>query len=198
MRSFLRADPDVIMVGEMRDHETASMAVEASLTGHLVLSTLHTNNAPETITRLLDMGLDPFSFADSLIAIVAQRLTRTLCVSCREHGPASPEDRAEIVAACGADGLVEHFGIAPEGPAKLWSAKGCSACNGTGYKGRLALHEVLVTTPAMRSAIGRRAPVAEIRAMAVEGGMTTLLIDGVAKVLRGQTDMKQVLAVASR
>ena len=198
MRSFLRADPDVIMVGEMRDHETATMAVEASLTGHLVLSTLHTNNAPETITRLLDMGLDPFSFADSLIAIVAQRLTRSLCLSCREQGPATAEDRAELVAACGAEQLVERFGIAPEGPAKLWYAKGCGACNGTGYKGRVALHEVLVTTPAMRNAIGRRAPVSEIRAMAIEGGMTTLLIDGVAKVLRGQTDMKQVLAVASR
>ena len=198
MRSFLRADPDVIMVGEMRDHETASTAVEASLTGHLVFSTLHTNNAPETITRLLDMGLDPFSFADSLVAILAQRLARGLCPICREHVPSTAEHRSELAAACGDATLAARFGVEAGGPSHVWVAKGCEACRGTGYKGRIAIHELLVATPELRNAIGRRAPVSEIRAMAIDGGMTTLLLDGVGKVLRGHTDMKQVLAVASR
>jgi len=198
MRAFLRADPDVIMVGEMRDQETANIAVEASLTGHLVVSTLHTNSAPETITRLIDMGLDPFSFADALLGILAQRLARSLCKQCREqYSPEKPE-LEELGHVYGVERFQkllkeEHpFGL------KLWKAVGCSACSQSGYKGRLGLHELLVTTDALKQAVQKKAPVDEVRVLAREGGMTTLLEDGIQKVLAGQTDLKQVLAVCSR
>jgi type II secretory ATPase GspE/PulE/Tfp pilus assembly ATPase PilB-like protein len=198
MRAFLRADPDVIMVGEMRDQETASTAVEASLTGHLVMSTLHTNSAPETITRLLDMGLDPFTFGDSLLAIVAQRLTRTLCAKCRTTEKGSAEDFAELVRAYDEATLASTFNVEYGPGFRVWRPKGCEACSNTGYKGRLALHEVLVTTNEIRALIARKAPVEEIRKAACATGMTTLLQDGAAKVIAGQTDMKQVLAVCSK
>ncbi|CAN5925617.1 ATPase, T2SS/T4P/T4SS family [soil metagenome] len=198
MRAFLRADPDVIMVGEMRDHETASTAVEASLTGHLVLSTLHTNTAPETITRLLDMGLDPFSFGDSLVAIVAQRLTRSLCVKCRSSERGSDADFAELRRGFDEETLATQFHTSFGPDFRVWRARGCEACASTGYKGRLALHEVLVSNDAIRSLIAQRAPVDAIRKAACEAGMTTLLQDGVAKVIAGQTDMKQVLGVCSK
>ena len=198
MRAFLRADPDVIMVGEMRDQETASIAVEASLTGHLVVSTLHTNSAPETITRLIDMGLDPFSFADALLGILAQRLARSLCKQCREqYAPEKPEVE-ELGQLYGEEPFQkllkeEHtFGL------KLWRAVGCAACAQSGYKGRLGLHELLVTNDPLKHAVQKKAPVAEVRALARQGGMTTLLEDGIQKVLAGQTDLKQVLAVCSR
>ncbi|MDB4942720.1 MAG: type secretion system protein [Labilithrix sp.] len=197
MRSFLRADPDVIMVGEMRDHETASTAVEASLTGHLVLSTLHTNSAPETITRLLDMGLDPFSFADSLLAVLAQRLTRSLCKKCRVQEPGTETDFAEMLRGYDELTLAEQFGIVRES-FLVWRAVGCEACESSGYKGRLALHELLVTDDAMKTDIGKRASVDTIRRGAIALGMTTLLQDGIAKAIAGQTDMKQVLAVCSK
>lgn len=197
MRAFLRADPDVIMVGEMRDRETADTAVEASLTGHLVLSTLHTNSAPETITRLLDMGLDPFGFADSLLAILAQRLVRSLCVVCREPRRREAGDISELAAAYGdtEDALARDFALNLE-ELRLYRAKGCEACGGTGYKGRIAIHELLVVDAAIRAAISRRAPAAEVRQLAVARGMKPLLADGVAKVLAGSTDMTQVLSVA--
>ena len=198
MRAFLRADPDVIMVGEMRDLETASTAIEASLTGHLVFSTLHTNSAPETVTRLLDMGLDPFSFGDSLVAVLAQRLARSLCMQCRERVPGTAEDFGEFAAAYGEEALSTDFGIAFGSEFRVWRAKGCDACGGTGYKGRLALHELLIADTELRHAIARKAPVAEIRRLAVERGMKTLLADGVAKAIAGATDLKQVLAVASK
>ena len=198
MRAFLRADPDVIMVGEMRDLETAGTAVEASLTGHLVLSTLHTNSAPETITRLIDMGLDPFSFADALLGILAQRLARGLCKQCREQYTPSAGELDEMAAAYGAEAFAallqeEHaFGV------KLWRAPGCQACTQSGYKGRVALHELLVGSDDLKRCIQRKAPIDEIRKVAADAGMITLLQDGVRKVLAGLTDIKQVLAVCSR
>jgi type II secretory ATPase GspE/PulE/Tfp pilus assembly ATPase PilB-like protein len=198
MRAFLRADPDVIMVGEMRDQETANIAVEASLTGHLVVSTLHTNSAPETITRLIDMGLDPFSFADALLGILAQRLARALCKQCREQYTPSKAEVEELGAVYGSERFEklmkeEHaFGL------KLWKAVGCGACGQSGYKGRLGLHELLVANDALKHAVQKKAPVDEMRRLAREGGMTTLLEDGIQKVLAGQTDLKQVLAVCSR
>ncbi len=198
MRAFLRADPDVIMVGEMRDHETASTAIEASLTGHLVMSTLHTNSAPETITRLLDMGLDPFSFGDSLIAIVAQRLTRSLCLKCRASERGSREDFDELTRAFDEETLANVFETRFGPDFRVWRAKGCEACGNSGYKGRLALHEVLTTSDEIRALIAHKSPVEAIRKSACQGGMTTLLQDGVAKVLGGQTDMKQVLSVCSK
>ncbi len=197
MRAFLRADPDVIMVGEMRDEETASTAIEASLTGHLVVSTLHTNSAPETITRLIEMGLDPFSFSDALIAILAQRLARALCKSCREQYLGSKEEYDEMARAYEPEARATKVGAF--GPAfKLWRAKGCEECDRSGYKGRLGIHELLVTNDRIKTAVQRRATVAELRQSAIEAGMTTLMQDGVQKVLAGLTDMKQVLAVCSR
>jgi type II secretory ATPase GspE/PulE/Tfp pilus assembly ATPase PilB-like protein len=196
MRAFLRADPDVIMVGEMRDQETASIGIEASLTGHLVLSTLHTNSAPETITRLIDMGIDPFSFADALLGVLAQRLARGLCKRCREEYTASEDEVASLVEALGNETALRM--IDPGGQTKLYRGNGCEACGGSGYKGRIALHELLVNNDEVRHAVSQRAPVEQIRRLAVAGGMTTLLQDGVAKVLAGKTDLKQVLAVSAR
>ncbi len=194
MRAFLRGDPDVIMVGEMRDEETAGTAVEASLTGHLVLSTLHTNSAPETVVRLIDMGLDPFSFADALVGVLAQRLARGLCKVCRESYRAPPDARAEVAQALGEEALAARLAGAE---LMLWRAPGCSACGNTGYKGRIALHELMVTDPALKRLVARSAPVDELREAAMASGMTTLLQDGVEKCLAGLTDLRQVLAVCS-
>jgi type II secretory ATPase GspE/PulE/Tfp pilus assembly ATPase PilB-like protein len=197
MRAFLRADPDVIMVGEMRDAETAGTAIEASLTGHLVVSTLHTNSAPETITRLIDMGLDPFSFADALLGILAQRLARTLCKQCRENYAASERETEELAVAYGEEFqelVSKHYSL----PLKLWRAVGCSACSNTGYKGRIGIHELLLASDGLKRAIQRKAPVDDIRELAQAAGMKTLLQDGIEKVLEGHTDLKQVLAVCSR
>jgi type II secretory ATPase GspE/PulE/Tfp pilus assembly ATPase PilB-like protein len=197
LRAFLRADPDVIMVGEMRDRETAGTAVEASLTGHLVCSTLHTNSAPETITRLLDMELDPFSFADALQVIIAQRLARSLCPKCKEPYPASEEDYVALDEAYG-PGRLARVMYGRTGELVLHRAKGCNACGGTGYKGRIALHEVLVASDEIRRAVARRAEVDVIRELAMRDGMSTLVQDGVDKVLAGLTDLKQVLAVCTK
>ena len=205
LRSFLRADPDVIMVGEMRDKETAGTAVEASLTGHLVCSTLHTNSAPETITRLLDMGLDPFSFADALRLVIAQRLARSLCAKCKEPYTATEEDYAALSEVNGPrEGIASlHARLAGSlgsrsDPNQLFRAKGCSACGHTGYRGRVALHEVLVVSETLRQAMARRAPADEIRRIALAEGMTTLIQDGVDKVLMGLTDLRQVMAVCTK
>jgi len=198
MRAFLRADPDVIMVGEMRDLETASTAVEASLTGHLVFSTLHTNSAPETVTRLIDMGLDPFSFADALLGVLAQRLARGLCKQCREQYVPDDKEMNELSVHYGPEDFAalikaEHsFGL------KLWRATGCNACGNSGYRSRVALHELLITDDPLKVAIQRKSPIDDIRKLARAAGMTTLLQDGVQKVIAGQTDLKQVLAVCSR
>jgi type II secretory ATPase GspE/PulE/Tfp pilus assembly ATPase PilB-like protein len=198
MRAFLRADPDVIMVGEMRDHETAGTAIEASLTGHLVLSTLHTNSAPETVTRLIDMGLDPFSFADALLGVLAQRLARTLCKQCRESYTASSKEGEELAAAYGPEAFQELVTRNYRMPLTLWRKVGCGACANSGYKGRIGIHELLVTDDGLKRAIQRKASVSDIREMALQGGMRTLLQDGIEKVLEGHTDLTQVLAVCSR
>ncbi|HEY8942660.1 MAG TPA: ATPase, T2SS/T4P/T4SS family, partial [Polyangiaceae bacterium] len=195
MRAFLRADPDVIMVGEMRDTETASTGIEASLTGHLVFSTLHTNSAPETVVRLLDMGLDPFSFADALLGVLAQRLARRLCKQCKQRHAASPEDKRALLDAYGAEEYEEDFGGRDGNPPWIWIARGCDACGGSGYKGRLGLHELLIADEDIKAAIFQRSPVSELRRLARAQGMKTLAQDGIIKALRGDTDLKQVLAV---
>jgi type II secretory ATPase GspE/PulE/Tfp pilus assembly ATPase PilB-like protein len=193
MRAFLRADPDVIMVGEMRDKETVSTGIEASLTGHLVFSTLHTNSAPETITRLLDMGMDPFNFADALLGILAQRLGRTLCKDCKEAYHPSREEFDSLVR--GYRGNFDALKISYNDDLKLYKPKGCQKCQKTGYKGRAGLFEILVGTPKMQSLIQNRARMEEIRDHAIADGMTTLMQDGIRKVFLGQTDLIQVRKV---
>lgn len=215
MRAFLRADPDIIMVGESRDKETVSMGVEASLTGHLVFSTLHTNSAPESITRLLDMGMDPFNFADALLGILAQRLAKRLCV-CKEtyvptpdelqafaseyaleyaHTPASQVNPAEAAQRLIADWMQQH---GQDGTLKLYRATGCETCRGTGYKGRVGLHELLIADNATRKLIQERARVADLSTACITAGMHTLKMDGMEKVLLGLTDLKQVRAVCMK
>jgi type II secretory ATPase GspE/PulE/Tfp pilus assembly ATPase PilB-like protein len=198
MRSFLRSDPDVIMVGEMRDEETARTAVQASLTGHLVCSTLHTNSAPETLTRLLDMGLDPFTFSDALLGVMAQRLARRLCTKCVVAHPATQEEFHQVQTLFGAEALEERLGVTSREGLHLWKGEGCRNCDKTGYKGRVALHELLIATDRIRAAIERKAPVAELRSVAVEEGMATLVQDGLLKAVDAQTDIRQVLSVCSR
>lgn len=197
LRSFLRADPDVIMVGEMRDKEAAGMAVEASLTGHLVLSTLHTNSAPETIVRLLDMGLDPFSFADALVCVLAQRLARRVCVACREEREGTQDELDALnrtLVDAGGRPLEVRVGVG----FRLWRGKGCAVCGDSGYKGRVALHEVLLIDEGIKVMIHKRASAELLRDAAMHAGMRTLLEDGVAKTLAGETDLRQVIAVCSR
>ncbi|HOI16270.1 MAG TPA: ATPase, T2SS/T4P/T4SS family [Geobacteraceae bacterium] len=190
LRSFLRLDPDIIMVGEMRDEETASIAVEASLTGHLVLSTLHTNSAPETVTRLLEMGLDPFSFSDSLLCILAQRLVRRLCKECKRVFKPDADQREEIIAEYGA----EQFAATGLDPDELLIAEpvGCEACDNTGYRGRLGIHELLECNDGMKNLIKKKPETDEIRSLAVADGMTTLKQDGILKVFQQLTDIHEV------
>ncbi|WP_049821866.1 GspE/PulE family protein [Methylovorus sp. MP688] len=203
MRSFLRADPDVIMVGEMRDQETTKIGIEASLTGHLVLSTLHTNSAPESIVRMLDLGMDPFNFADALLAIMAQRLAKTLCDKCKEAYEPSHAELEELAAefvlgtSHGATKELARFQeeFAREGKFTLYRAKGCKECNNTGYRGRLGLYELMIVTPEIKRMIQKRAPVSELLEEALNSGMLTLKQDGINKVLQGKTDIAQVRAV---
>ena len=193
LRSFLRLDPDVIMVGEMRDEETASIAVEASLTGHLVFSTLHTNSAPETVTRLLEMGLDPYSFSDSLVCVLAQRLARRLCPDCKESFHTSEAEYEELVDEYGADEFAST-GLVTKGVV-MFRAAGCERCGHTGYRGRLGIHEVLECTNAIKALIKRRADADHVRDQAARDGMTTLKQDGILKVLQGLTDIHEVRRV---
>src|SRR5712691_4454415 len=197
MRAFLRADPDVIMVGEMRDTETAHTGIEASLTGHLVFSTLHTNSAPETLTRLLDMGLDPFNFADALLGVLAQRLARTLCKTCKVPSAGSATQWEELRQAYGAVAF-DALGLVGPPEVQLYRGVGCAECNQSGYRGRGGLQGLLVATPEIKRLIQQRARITEVGACAQQEGMTTLLQDGVLKVLAGVTDMPQVKAVASK
>jgi type II secretory ATPase GspE/PulE/Tfp pilus assembly ATPase PilB-like protein len=193
LRSFLRADPDVIMVGEMRDQETAEIGIESSLTGHLVFSTLHTNSAPETVTRLLDMELDPFSFSDAILCILAQRLCRRLCPDCKEEFTPDKKQLEEIIMEYG----VEEFkktGINPS-TIKLHKAVGCSKCGDSGYRGRLGIHELLEGTDEMKTLIKRKSEIENIRHQAIADGMTTLKQDGILKCLQGLTDLKEVRKV---
>ncbi len=195
MRSFLRADPDVIMVGEMRDHETAAIGIEASLTGHLVFSTLHTNSAPETITRLLDMDIDPFNFADALLGIMAQRLMRTLCPKCKEGYNPTEEEYDEIMEIYGRE-YFPRVGIKYSKDLLLYKPKGCQNCNGTGFKGRMGVHELLVGTDEIKRAVQRRAPIDDLRNLALKQGMRTLLQDALEKMFRGVVDYKQARTIA--
>jgi len=194
MRSFLRADPDVIMIGEMRDFETASIAVEASLTGHLVFSTLHTNSAPETVTRLLDMGLNTLNFSDAFLCVLAQRLIRKLCTSCRKSYHPSREEYDDIVGEYG----VEHFGktgIEYSENLQLYAPVGCEDCSQSGYKGRMAIHELMEGTPRIKQSIKNRADLETLLSQAFEEGMTTLKQDGIKKMFEGLTDVSEVRRV---
>ncbi len=195
MRAFLRADPDVIMVGEMRDEETAATGIEASLTGHLVFSTLHTNSAVETVIRLLDMGLDPFNFADALLAVLAQRLVKRLCTECKEEYRPEPEEFEALAEAYGREALA-HLGVEYNDDFVLYRGKGCGNCNNTGYRGRAAIHELLVATDSMKKLVQSKARVAEMLVTAKGEGLTTLVQDGIQKSLDGITDFRQVKAVA--
>ncbi len=213
MRAFLRADPDIIMVGEMRDKETVSMGIEASLTGHLVFATLHTNSAPESIVRLLDMGMDPFNFADALLGILAQRLAKRLCASCKQAYQPQPDEvellltefcaellstdkfkhdqpaaRAEVLA-----GWRSRYADA-KGQFTLYRAVGCSECN-KGYRGRVGLHELMIGTDPVKKLLQEHARVAQLLAAALEDGMLTLKMDGIEKVLSGITDIKMIRQV---
>ena len=192
MRAFLRADPDVIMVGEMRDHETVSTGIEASLTGHLVFSTLHTNSAPETITRLLDMGMDPFNFADALLGVLAQRLVRTLC-SCKERYHPDRQEFDILIRAYAGD--FDALNLEYNDDFYLYRAKGCPQCNNSGYKGRTGIHELLAGTDEMKACIQNQAKMEELRAQAVKDGMTTLMQDGIRKVYLGYTTLTEVRKV---
>ncbi len=194
MRSFLRADPDIIMVGEMRDFETAKIGVEASLTGHLVMSTLHTNSAPETIVRLLDMGIDPLNFADALLGILAQRLVRTLCKSCKEQYHPTREEYEEIAESFGAEKF-SKLGIPYNDNFKLFRPKGCDICDKTGYKGRMGIHELLVASDSIKRMVQKHETVETLRNQATDEGMSTLLQDGILKALAGHTDFVQVRRV---
>ena len=193
MRAFLRADPDVIMVGEMRDHETVSTGVEASLTGHLVLSTLHTNSAPETITRLLDMGMDPFNFADALLGVLAQRLIRTLCKDCKEEYHPTQEEYDSLKRAY--DGDFDAMGYPYTDDLLLYRANGCDQCNNTGYRGRTGIVEILDGSDEMKTLIQSKAKMELLRKQAVKDGMTTLMQDGIRRVFMGLTDLLQVRKV---
>jgi type II secretory ATPase GspE/PulE/Tfp pilus assembly ATPase PilB-like protein len=203
MRAFLRADPDVIMVGEMRDQETAGIAIEASLTGHLVFSTLHTNSAAETVVRLLDMGIDPFSFTDSLLGVLAQRLARRLCLACRVSRPAAKQDVAALAQEYCHETDLNPTAVVAEWHARfgdtltIHEAAGCPACRKTGYAGRIGLHELFEVTPQLRQMVLRRASAAELRDAAIAGGMRTLKQDGIEKCLAGDTDIHEVRAAAT-
>ncbi len=212
MKAFLRADPDIIMVGEMRDAETTSIGIEASLTGHLVFATLHTNSAPESIIRLLDMGMDPFNFSDALLGILAQRLAKRLCKCKEAYTPDDAEMQLFLKEYCTELVHTEAFkkdadasykkihdrwlrDYAKEGKFTLYHAKGCAECNDTGYKGRLGLHELMLGSDHVKKLIQEHARVADLLAAALEEDMMTLKMDGMEKVLQGLTDLKIVRSV---
>lgn len=194
MRAFLRADPDVIMIGEMRDKETASIAVEASLTGHLVFSTLHTNNAPETVTRLLDMGINPLNFSDAFQAVLAQRLARVLCKKCSIKYHPSDEDIAVIKKLYGQERF-DSSGLKLTPETVIYQAEGCDECYGSGYKGRLGIYELMEGTKEIKRMIKKEATPEELFAQASTEGMTTLVQDGIAKTLQGLTDITEIRRV---
>jgi len=196
LRSFLRLDPDVIMVGEMRDVETATIALEASLTGHLVFSTLHTNNAPETLTRLLDMGVDRLGFADSLLCILAQRLARRFCEHCKVKYQPDDNEWDELVQEFGA-GQFAATGINRDS-VMLARKTGCDSCNSSGYRGRLGIHELLNSSETIKLSIKNRESTDVIREQAIGEGMTTLKQDGILKVMQGLTDLNEIRRVCAK
>ena len=183
LKSFLRQDPDVIMVGEIRDFEVGEIAVEAALTGHLVLSTLHTNDAPSTVTRLLNMGIEPFLVIAALNVIVAQRLCRKICMNCREELKIST---TELIAAGFAPATAEKV--------KAFKGKGCDKCNQTGYKGRVAIYEVMTITPGVREAILKNASADELKLIAIKEGMKTLRMCALTKVAQGMTTLEEAVS----
>jgi len=195
LRSFLRADPDVIMIGEMRDPETAKIAIEASLTGHLVFSTLHTNSAAETVVRLIEMGMDPYNFANALIGVLAQRLARHLCKQCREAYQPTASELEQLQHYYGAERYVAHGMPSDPEQMTLYRAKGCEECNKTGYRGRVSIHELLPSSDAVRRAIKQNMMLEDLRDQAIDAGMRTLMMDGIGKILGGHTDLEQVLRV---
>ena len=183
LRSIVRQDPDVIMIGEIRDLETAQIAVQSALTGHLVLSTVHTNDAPSTVNRLLDMGVEDYLLTSTVIGILAQRLVRKLCPHCKEAYVALPE-------------LVEQMRLrkfSQEREITLWHARGCSNCANTGYIGRVCVTEMMPMTDALRSLVMKHATATDLRAEAVRGGMMTMYEDGLVKALKGVTTFEEVL-----
>jgi len=194
MRAFLRADPDVIMIGEMRDHETASIGVEASLTGHLVFSTLHTNSAPETVTRLLDMGLNALNFSDAFLGVLAQRLARRLCKNCRKKFTPSQEEFDEIVNDYGREQF-ETTGIKLSPELEIYKTAGCEICSDTGYKGRLGIHEMMEGTKTIKGLIKREATSEDLFKQAAAEGMTTIKQDGIRNVFQGITDINEIRRV---
>ena len=195
LRSALREDPDVILVGEMRDLETMALAITAAETGHLVLSTLHTNSAVETVTRLLDMGCDPFSFADAMLGVLAQRLARRICKDCKEQYVGTPEEYEELRQGYGADRW-DKLGVKLDNTFRLARGKGCEVCNRSGFKGRVALHELLLGSDNIKRMVQQKARTEDMLHCALDEGMTTLVQDGIQKVLLGQTTYKEVKAVA--
>jgi type IV pilus assembly protein PilB len=182
LRAFLRQDPDVIMVGEMRDLETSQIAIQASLTGHLVLSTLHTNDAPGAVTRLVDMGVEPFLISSTLMGVLAQRLVRRVCSSCKT--PFEPTDQQ-----------LTQLSLSPEDIAgkEFYYGSGCGDCNDTGYKGRKGIYELLEVSESIRSLINDRAPTVVVRQKAVEDGMITLRQDGLRSIFTGESSVEEVL-----
>ncbi|GAA3775531.1 hypothetical protein GCM10022240_28950 [Microbacterium kribbense] len=185
LRSILRADPDVVLVGEIRDNETATIAIEAALTGHLLLSTLHTNDAPSAITRMTEIGCEPFLVATALQAVVAQRLARRLCTQCKVPYQENPEVLAQL-----------HFPHESDDPPQLFKPGGCPSCSGTGYRGRISLHEVMTMTDELQQLIVTRATGSEIRQQAIAQGMVALRDDGWSKVTQGLTTIEEVLRVS--
>lgn len=187
LRSILRSDPDVVLIGEIRDHETAQIAVEASLTGHLVLSTLHTNDAPSAITRLTEMGIEPFLVGSALDCVVAQRLARRLCNSCKRRVEDEPDQLAAL-----------PFSLDPDAPPpQLYRPVGCVGCSHTGYRGRIAIHEVMTVTEEIERLAVARSSSADIARMAREQGMLTLREDGWEKVRQGLTSVEEILRVVA-
>jgi len=185
LRSILRSDPDIVLIGEIRDHETAQIAIEASLTGHLVLSTIHTNDAASTVNRLLDMGVEDYLLTSTVIGILAQRLVRTLCESCKEPYTALPE-------------VVEEFNLTRFAKTKditLYHPKGCAECAQTGYSGRISILEMLPMTDPLRSLVMKHAISTELRNEAIREGMVTMYEDGLRKAVRGITTIEEVLRV---
>lgn len=197
MRAFLRADPDVIMIGEMRDRETADIAIEASLTGHLVFSTLHTNNAVETVTRLIEMGCDVFNVADAMLGILAQRLCKRLCGHCKEPYHPTVQEYDELVQAYGAV-YWDRLGVSWSSELTLYRGVGCPACNHTGFKGRVALHELLRGSEEICRLVQSKARTGELAAESMRQGMVTLRQHGIQRVLQGITTFRQVRAVANK
>jgi type IV pilus assembly protein PilB len=184
LRSFLRQDPDVIMVGEIRDRETAEIGIKAALTGHLVLSTLHTNDAPSAVTRLLNMGIEPFLVASSVMLIMAQRLLRRVCNACKFPVVIPPHALLDV-------------GLSAEQAASIscYKGKGCEICSGTGYKGRIAIYEVLTLNPELRDIVLSGASVLGIKRGAIQQGMRTLRMSGIVKLLEGITTVEEVVRV---